>query len=183
MELETERLILRQWKDADYPKFAALNADTFVMEFFQKPLSRKESDGLAERIRSLITERGWGLWAIELKENGEFIGFTGLHIPNPTLPFSPCVEVGWRLIKRSWGHGYATEAAKESLRFAFEDLDLDEVVSFATLHNSKSQSVMRKIGMENSNQNFVHPDIDPNSPLREHVLFKISKSHWLELTS
>ncbi len=181
MNLETERLILRQWKEDDYSSFAALNADSSVMEFFQNQLSRAESDKMANKIRSLITERGWGLWAVELKETCEFMGFTGLHIPTAALPFSPCVEVGWRLKKKFWGHGYAPEAAKESLKFAFNNLELDEVVSFATLHNSKSHSVMRKIGMSNSNQNFMHPDIDDGSPLKEHVLFKISKSHWREL--
>lgn len=137
MELETERLILRQWKDDDYSKFAALNADVSVMEFFPKPLARQESDHMADKIRSLIHQRGWGFWALELKEIGEFIGFTGLHIPEADLPFSPCVEVGWRLMKRYWGSGYAPEAAGEVLRFAFEHLELDEVVSFTTLHNSR----------------------------------------------
>lgn len=163
MELEAQRLILRQWKDEDYSKFAALNADTSVMEYFPKPLSRQESDDMADKIRSLISERGWGYWAVDLKINGKFIGFTGLHIPKETLLFSPCVEVGWRLAKKFWGFGYAPEAAKESLRFAFNGLELDEVVSFTTLHNSSSQSVMHKIGMLNSNQNFMHPDIDPGS--------------------
>jgi RimJ/RimL family protein N-acetyltransferase len=182
MELETPRLVLRQWKDQDYSKFADLNADTSVMEFFPKHLSRIESDNIANKFRALIDKHGWGFWAIELKKTGEFIGFTGLYAPKDILPFSPCVEIGWRLLKEFWGFGVAPEAAKEALQFAFSSLELNEVVSFATVNNLKSQSVMRKIGMENSNQNFMHPDIDPGSPLYEHVLFKISRSRWVELS-
>lgn len=178
MELETQRLILRQWKDDDYSRFAVLNADKSVMEFFPKPLTHRESDDMANKIRSLISQRGWGFWALELKEKGEFIGFTGLHIPKADLPFSPCVEVGWRLMKRYWGFGYAPEAASEALRFAFEHLELDEVVSFTTLHNLRSQSVMRNIGMVNTNMNFPHPDIEPDSLLSEHVLFITTRSRW-----
>ncbi len=180
MRLETKRLILRQWKDEDYFEFTALNGDPSVMEFFPKILSRKESDKMADRIRSLIDDRGWGFWAIELKKSGEYIGFTGLHQPKANLPFSPCVEVGWRLANRFWGCGYAPEAAKEALRFAFITLKLEEVVSFATLKNLRSQSVMRSISMTNTNQNFMHPDFDPSNTLREHVLFKINRSHWIE---
>ena len=180
--METQRIILRQWKDEDYPKFAALNADLSVMEFFPKPLIHQESDDMADKIRSLLEQRGWGFWALELKGNGEFIGFTGLHIPTAKLPFSPCVEVGWRFAKRYWGFGYASEAASEALRFAFNSLKLDEVVSFATLRNLRSQSVMRKIGMANINQNFLHPDIDSDSLLSEHVLFKINRSRWMQFT-
>ncbi len=181
MELESQRLILRQWNDDDYSTFAALNADPSVMEYFPKPLSRQESDDMADKIRSLISERGWGFWAVEFKSNGDFIGFTGLHTPKETLPFSPCVEIGWRLSKKFWGFGYAPEAAREALRFAFNRLELDEVVSFTTLHNARSQSVMRNIGMLNSNRNFMHPDIDPGSGLSEHVLFNISRARWAEL--
>ena len=180
MELETQRIILRQWKDEDYPKFAVLNADSSVMEFFPKPLSRQESDDLTDNLRSLISQHGWGFWALELKDNGEFIEFTGLNIFKANLPFSPCVEVGWRLSKRCWGFSSAPEAASESLRFAFENLELDEVFSFTTLRNLRSQSVMRKIGMINTNQNFPHPDIESDSLLSEHVLFKITRSRWVD---
>ena len=98
------------------------------------------------------------------------------------LPFSPCVEVGWRFSKRYWGFGYAPEAASESFRFAFEYLELDEVVSFTTLGNLRSQYVMRKIGIVNTNQNFPHPDIESDSQLSEHVLFKITRSRWVDFT-
>ncbi|PHR00269.1 MAG: GNAT family N-acetyltransferase, partial [Halomonas sp.] len=109
--------------------------------------------------------------------HSKFIGFVGLHIPKESMPFSPCVELGWRLAKRYWGMGYATEAAKESLRYAFTHLGLDEVVSFTTVGNIRSQSVMEKIGMTYVS-NFQHPDLQPSDPLCEHVLYKISKDQW-----
>lgn len=180
MELETDRLKLRQWKDEDYSIFADLNEDLQVMEFFPNPLMRMESYKLADTIKGLIEKRGWGLWAVELKNTNEFIGFTGLHIPKPSLPFSPCVEVGWRLVKGAWGFGYATEAARASLKVAFEDLKLEEIIAYTALHNLRSQSVMRKLGMTNTDQNFDHPDLDPGHPLREQLLFKITKSEWQE---
>ncbi|MBS1213448.1 MAG: family N-acetyltransferase, partial [Proteobacteria bacterium] len=110
-ELETGRLKLRQWQSADLEPFARMNADARVMEYFPAILSRNESNELAERMRSLIAERGWGFWVAERKLSGEFIGVVGLHIPAANLPFSPCVEIGWRLAFPFWGHGYATEAA------------------------------------------------------------------------
>lgn len=178
MILETERLILRPWGDDDYEPFAELNADSRVMEYFPRLMTREESDAQANTIRSLIDERGWGMWACELKATAEFTGFTGLHTPSSELPFSPCVEVGWRLAHRFWNHGLATEAALKSLQFAFENLDLAEVVAFAVVGNLRSRAVMQKIGMVNTGRNFIHPDIPHDSPLREHVLYKIAKSDW-----
>ena len=177
-ELETDRLRLRQWSADDFPLFAQLNADKEVMKYFPNILSRKESDELAERCRSLIMQRGWGLWATELKASGDFIGFVGLHIPKPSLPCAPCTEVGWRLAKQYWGNGYATEAAAEALRFAFSVLDLAEVVSFTAVANQLSRAVMQRIGMIDTKINFFHPDIPENHPLSEHVLYKITQSEW-----
>ena len=102
----------------------------------------------------------------------------GLHTPKETLPFSPCIEIGWRLDEKYWGNGYATEAAFKSLEFAFEELDLDEVVSFTTTENLKSQGVMKKIGMTNTSQNFMHPAVPKDNPLCEHVLYKMTKAEW-----
>lgn len=147
------------------------------MEFFPKTLAEEESYSMGRKIKSLITERGWGFWAVEVPGNSRFIGFVGLHIPKESLPFSPCVEIGWRLAKRYWGMGYATEAANESLRYAFTHLCVEEVVSFTTVGNLRSQAVMKKIGMSYMS-NFEHPDLKPSDPLREHVLFKISKNQW-----
>ena len=133
---------------------------------------------MGRKIMALISERGWGFWAVEIPDVEKFIGYVGLHIPKDSLPFSPCVEIGWRLSKTNWGQGYATEAANEVLRYAFSSLELAEVVSFATLKNERSQKVMEKIGMVNTGQNFMHPDIARDNPLCEHVLYKIEKSRW-----
>src|SRR5688572_16828689 len=119
IELETPRLRLRQWRDADRAPFAALNADPLVMEFFPSLQSREASDGSVDAWQSQLDERGWSNWAVELLASGTFIGFVGLSVPKRMLPFSPCVEVGWRLARRHWGHGYATEGARAALRVGF----------------------------------------------------------------
>lgn len=176
--LLTERLILRQWTKEDLTPFAQICADSDVMEYYPRPLTMEESQSTGFRIKSLIQDRGWGFWAIELPGYRKFIGFVGLHTPKDDLLFSPCVEVGWRLSKECWGQGYATEAARESLRYAFTELNLTEVVSFASLVNRRSQAVMEKIGMYNTDSNFMHPDIEVEHYLCEHVLYKIKKQDW-----
>ena len=176
--LKTERLVLRQWTSDDLTPFSDLCGDVDVMEYFPKPLSEEESQKLGHRIQALIDERGWGFWAVEISEQNQFIGFVGLHTPSENLPFSPCVEIGWRIAKPYWNQGYVTEAAIASLGYAFETLGLDEVVSFTTVTNLRSQAVMKKIGMSNSGENFMHPDIPITHPLCEHVLYKISRQEW-----
>lgn len=178
LEFETERLFLRQWNVSDLEPFAALNADARVMEFFPAPLDRSASDAMAERCRSSIAERGWGFWAVECKRTRRFAGFVGLHIPAARLPFSPCVEIGWRLAFECWGQGFATEAAKAALRVGFEVLNLREIVSFTATGNRRSQAVMRRIGLFETGETFEHPDIPPGHPLREHVLFCLSRREW-----
>lgn len=173
IEFETERLRLRQWNPADRAPFAALNSDPRVMEFFLSPLTREESDAMADRCQSLIEERGWGFWATETKATHEFIGLVGLHIPSTELPFSPCVEVGWRLAFQYWGKGFASEAAKGALRVAFQSLALPEVVSFTTIHNRRSRAVMERLGMQESGA-FEHPQVPEGSALRPHCLYRIS---------
>lgn len=129
LELRTERLLLRPWRPDDRAPFAALNADPEVMACFPAPLSRKESDDLADRCDRHVHTQGWGLWAVEVVGGEPFIGFVGLDQPRFAAHFMPCVEIGWRLARPAWGHGYATEGATEALRVAFEVLGLDEVVS------------------------------------------------------
>lgn len=175
--LQTKRLILRQWTKGDFPPFADMCQDEDVMEFFPKLQTPEQSYATGKKIQSLIDDRGWGFWAVEIPNEYKFIGFVGLHIPD-NMPFSPCVEIGWRLAKEYWGHGYATEAAQEALRYAFTTLHLQEVVSFTTVSNLRSQAVMKKIGMSNSDNNFMHPDIDSTHHQCEHVLYKITKGEW-----
>jgi len=176
--LKTDRLVLRQWTEDDFVPFAQMCRDKDVMEYFPKRQTPHESCEMAKKILSLINARGWGFWAVEIPDQHRFIGFVGLHVPKQTMPFSPCVEIGWRLAKPHWGNGYASEAAKEALKYAFTALHLDEVVSFTALANDRSKAVMRSIGMYDSQQNFMHPDIAPSHPLCEHVLYKVSQSAW-----
>lgn len=180
--LKTERLLLRQWQEGDFPKFVEMGKDADVMRYFPAKLTEKESNAMALKIQSLIHERGWGFWAVELPEQASFIGFVGLHVPNNNLPFSPCVEIGWRLAAKHWGKGYATEAANAALKFAFSELDIAQVVSFTSIINTPSQRVMRNLGMCHAG-NFTHPDVPKDSPLAEHVLFKISQDKWTVLNA
>ena len=176
--LKTDRLLLRQWTEDDFFPFTEMCSDKDVMEFFPKLQTQKESYEMAKKIQSLIKDRGWGFWAIEIPDQHKFIGFVGLHTPKDSMPFSPCVEVGWRLSNQHWGKGYATEAAKAALEYAFNKLNLNEVVSFTTLANIRSIAVMQKIGMSNSGQNFMHPDIEVSHVQCEHVLYKLNRSEW-----
>ncbi|WP_037559233.1 GNAT family N-acetyltransferase [Spirillospora albida] len=171
----TQRLLLRQWRDTDREPFAAMNADPHVMEHFPAPLSRTDSDALADRAAAAIERDGWGLWALEIIETGAFIGFTGLNVPAYDAPFMPATEIGWRLARTAWGHGYATEAARAALAYAFGELALEEVVSFTTTGNHRSRAVMERIGMtRDPRDDFDHPLLPEGHPLRRHVLYRIT---------
>lgn len=179
--IETDRLILRQWKNKDLEPFAEMNADPEVMRYFPSTHTPEQSNVMAKKCYDLIGERehGWGLWAVELQETGEFIGFTGLHIPSPQLSFFPCIEIGWRLRKQFWRKGYATEAAEASLWFAFEVLFFPEIVSFTSVINEPSVGVMKKLGMKDQQKNFMHPLVPKGHVLEEHVLYAIRQEEWL----
>lgn len=172
--LRTSRLVLRAWKDEDLEAFAALNADPRVMEHMPGTLSRAASDASASKIRSSMSERGLGLWAAELPGEAPFIGFVGLSCPTFDAPFSPCVEIGWRLAHMYWGRGYATEGARAALDAAFGELGLPEVVSFTTKDNERSRRVMERLGMtRDERDDFDHPELPEGHPLRPHVLYRI----------
>ena len=180
-ELESARLRLRPWRDTDLPEFAAMSADPQVMRYFPAPLSRLESAALIGRIRGHFAEYGYGLWALERKATGAFIGFTGLLNVNFDAPSSPAVEIGWRLDPQQWGLGYASEAAWAVLRCAFDRLALDQVVSFTSQLNLPSQKVMQAIGMQHDpDGDFEHPRLPEGHPLRSHVLYRITRAQWLE---
>jgi RimJ/RimL family protein N-acetyltransferase len=201
----TERLILREWRDEDLSAFARLNDDPVVMEFMPRRLSRDESDAFAARIRMDMERRGWGLWAVEVRGPTEdargtvaagvtgragaeseqrsgdgdvpFIGYVGLSVPSFDAHFSPCVEIGWRLARQHWGRGYASEAAAASLRFAFEQLSLKQIVAFTVPLNRRSIRVMERIGMTRDLAgDFEHPKLAPGHPLRSHVLYRINRT-------
>ena len=161
---------MRCWVPPDREPFAELNADPEVMEHFPAPMTREESDALVDRISAHIEEHGWGIWAAEVAETGEFIGFIGLNAPT----FMPGVEVGWRLKKSAWGHGYASEGARAALAYAFETLGLDEVISFTSIPNVRSQRVMERIGMTHDpERDFDHPRVT-DERIRRHVLYRVT---------
>ena len=166
------RVLLRRWRDSDREPFAALNADPEVMRYFPSTMTREQSDAMVDWAGGLLDERGWGLWAVEVPGVAPFVGFVGLNVPS----FMPeVVEVGWRLAKEHWGHGYATEAAREALRVGFEDVGLDEIVSFTSVPNVPSQRVMQRIGMTHEpTRDFDHPNV-PEGPLKRHVFYAISR--------
>ena len=182
LTLETKRLYLRQWQPSDFAIFADMNADAEVMRYFPNLLSASVSDIIASKCQQLINDNGWGLWAVSikdgLKKSDAFIGFVGLNQTHADMAFAPCVEIAWRLHKDYWGQGYATEAAQTALKFAFEELNLKEVVAFTAVINRRSQLVMERIGMINTQDNFYHPALNPSHVLAEHVLYKITQQQW-----
>lgn len=173
MVIETDRLILRRWQPSDVDPFVSLNADPRVMESFPVILDRSKTEAMILEIETRMDTQGAGLWAVELKENKEFIGYIGLNVPGYTLPFSPCVEIGWRLAYGRWGNGYAQEGARASPAFGFEKLGLQEIVSFTTAGNLRSRRGMERIVMAYDPQgDFDHPQLPPNHPLLKHVLYR-----------
>jgi ribosomal-protein-alanine N-acetyltransferase len=177
-ELTTPRLWLRQWRADDLVPFAELNADPEAMRYFPATLTRAQSDEFAAWARATMSWQGWGLWAVEVPGVAPFIGLVGLNRPSFEAHFTPTIEVGWRLCRRHWGHGYASEAAAASLSFAFDQLHCPEVVAFTSTINERSIRVMRRLGMTNDPaDDFDHPRV-PDGPLRRHVLFRMRREQW-----
>jgi len=173
---ETERLLLRSWRDEDLAPFAAMNADPVVMEHFPSTLTRRESDALVVRITAQLDDLGYGLWALEVRDSGEFVGFTGLALQTFPAHFTPAVEVGWRLAQSAWGHGYATEAALAALEYGFTVAGLDEIVSMTAATNVRSQQVMQRIGMTHDPaDDFDHPNVPDGHRVKPHVLYRIRR--------
>ena len=174
--LETERLLLRPWRVDDREPFAALNADPRVMLYMPGCLSRQDSDALADRIAAHFRRHGFGLFAAELRDTRRFIGFIGFSVPSFQAHFTPCVEIGWRLAAEYWNNGLATEGARAAVRYAFDTLHLDELVSFTVPGNAASRRVMEKIGMtHNPEDDFDHPNLPAGHPLRRHVLYRLAR--------
>ncbi|HVU51682.1 MAG TPA: GNAT family N-acetyltransferase [Polyangia bacterium] len=172
--LLTPRLTLRAWRPEDRAPFAALNADAEVMRHFPATLARAESDALAARIEAHFARHRFGLWAVEVPGVAPFVGCVGLAVPAFRAPFTPCIEIAWRLARASWGQGYATEAARVVTVFAFETLRLPELVSFTVPGNVASRRVMEKLGMtRDPSEDFEHPGLPAGHPLRRHVLYRL----------
>ncbi len=184
IELHTERLLLRTWRNEDLQPFAEMVADAEVMRYFPATQSTAEAAALMARVRAHFAEHGFGLWALERKDTGAFIGFTGLGLVGFDAPFcrshGPTIEIGWRLARGSWRQGFASEAARASLACAFERLQLPEVVAFTVPANRASRGVMERIGMQRDPaDDFKHPNLPAAHRLSAHVLYRISRAHWL----
>jgi len=181
-EIRTERLLMRRWRDEDRDPFAALNADPAVMEHMQGPMTRERSDAFVDRIEACWEERGWAQWAIEVPGVAPFIGYVGLW-PADFVTGEPMVEVGWRIAHEHWGNGYVTEAAHEALRHGFEDVGLEEIVSFTVPQNERSWRVMERIGLRRDPAaDFDHPNVDAGAypHLVRHVLYRLTRAEWLK---
>jgi RimJ/RimL family protein N-acetyltransferase len=178
--LQSERLTLRPWQQSDREPFARLNADPRVMEYFPALHTREQSDASIDRFSAHLEQHGFGMWALEAHGVAPFIGMLGLNIPRFEAHFTPCVEIGWRLAAEHWGHGYAIEAARLALRFAFEDLGLPEIVSFTTPQNQRSRRVMETLGMKHDpSGDFDHPTVPEGHPLRRHVLYRMRADQYV----
>lgn len=179
VSLRTERLILREWRADDLPAYAALNADPRVMAHFPAVITREASDAQAVRIAAHFEAHGFGLFAVEVAGISPFIGFCGLARPGFAAPRDGWVEIGWRLARTAWGHGYAREAARRVLADAFTRLAFHEIVSFTVPANVRSRRVMETIGMRHDpDGDFAHPRIDATSPLSRHILYRLARADW-----
>ena len=177
----TTRLLLRGWELADEQQLLELSSDPDVMRYFPRPMTRAEVRAFIDRQRALHAAGRPALLAVETRLDGRFIGFVGLAEPRFEAAFTPCVEIGWRLKRAAWGHGYATEAAGAVLTHAFTTLGLAEVVSFTAVANEPSQAVMRRLGMRTDRaEDFDHPSVEEGSPLRRHVLYRLRAEQWLD---
>jgi RimJ/RimL family protein N-acetyltransferase len=171
--IHTERLVLRRWRGSDREPFAALNADAETMRYFPATLDRTASDAFVDRIESRFDEQGYGLWALEVIATGDFIGYTGLNPMIEDVPGAGGMEIGWRLAKHAWHHGYATEAATAALGVAFDGAGLAEIWSITAVLNEPSQAVMRRIRMTEVAR-FDHPGLPTGHRLRPHVAYHLA---------
>ncbi|MDX1982738.1 MAG: GNAT family N-acetyltransferase [Bryobacteraceae bacterium] len=172
--LTTERILLRRFEARDREPFAAINADPEVMRYFPTVLTREETAAMLEQNEAHLVRHGFGFYAVELRDSGEFAGFIGLWAPSFDAHFTPCVEIGWRLAARFWNRGLGTEGARALLHYGFGALGLGEIVSFTTEGNLPSRRVMEKLGMRRDPaDDFEHPRLPEGHPLRPHVLYRL----------
>jgi RimJ/RimL family protein N-acetyltransferase len=184
IELRTRRCVLRPWKDSDLAPWCAMNADADVRRWFPSLATEEQALGEAGRCRDAIAQRGWGMWALEVPGVFPFAGIVGLNVPHYHAPWTPAVEIGWRLPRAAWGQGLATEAARAALGFGFIELGLREIVAITVPGNAPSRRVMSRLGMAHDEAgDFDHPRIDAGHPLRRHVLYRLRRDAWQRLAT
>jgi len=175
----SERLGFRPWSENDLPKMSAINADPLVMEFFPSTATIEQTEGLIKKMKKMYAEKGYCYFAVDQLEDQQFIGFIGLSEQTYEAPFTPCVDIGWRLGKQYWGRGYATEGAKRCLELDFQNLGLNNIKAVAPVINRKSIGVMEKIGMKKQ-MDFIHPNLIHDQRLRHCVCYQIGKPNFFE---
>lgn len=176
--LQTQRLILREWRESDREILYQMNSDPVVMRYFEKTMTREESDAMYARLQKLTGDHGFTFYAAELRTTGDLIGMIGLGVPRFEAYFTPCVEVGWRLRPEYWGHGYATEGARASLELGFSK-GLKEIVAQTAIQNLPSRRVMERLGMKYcEGGDYDHPLVPEGHPVRRHVLYRITAEQF-----
>lgn len=168
----SERLGFRAWRQSDIPVMAAINADEEVMRFFPKTNTVEETATFVNRMQQQLLEKNYCYFAVDQLANQKMIGFIGLSYQTYEAPFTPCIDIGWRLAKHSWGQGFATEGAKACLAYA-KTLGIQEIKSIAPLINTPSTHVMQKIGMSKE-YTFKHPLLKDYPAIEECVVYGIS---------
>ena len=172
MEIGTERLLMRGWRESDLAPWAAMNADPEVRRYLGPLLTSAQAEAWVLNFQDDLERRGFGFWAVEVRASGAFIGFTGLGILDDEMPVAGGVEIAWRLSRPAWGHGYATEAALAALGYGFGPIGLTEIVAVTMAQNRRSRAVMERIGMtRDPAEDFDDPDVD-QGPLRRHVVYR-----------
>ncbi len=172
--IRTPRLVMRRWREEDLGAYAEMNADPVVMRYFPATLDRAASDGSVRRIEELFDSQGFGLWALEVADTAQFIGFTGLNPMPAGVPGAGGMEVGWRLAQHAWHRGYATEAAAAAVDVGFSEIGLDEIWSMTAVLNEPSQAVMRRLGMTPF-AHFDHPRVPVGHPVRPHIVYRLQR--------
>jgi RimJ/RimL family protein N-acetyltransferase len=171
VEINTARLVLRDWRESDLAPWAAMNADPAVREYLGPPLTAEQATASVRRFQDDLDRDAFGFWAVEVRASGEFIGFTGLDRVEAGMPFTG-TEVGWRLARPAWGHGYATEAAGAALEYGFATLALPEILAITTVTNQRSQAVMRRLGMTHDPAEDFDDLAEDEGPLRRQVVYR-----------
>lgn len=172
--IETERLILAEWRDDHRDAIAAINADPVVMRYFVAPMTRAESDAQVDRQIAAQAEHGFCFWAVERKADGVLLGLAGLKTGAPGTPIQDDLEIGWRLGQAGWGQGFATEAARAALAHGFRDPAVPRIAAITTTNNEKSWRVMERLGMVRDHRaDFDHPAVPVGSPVRPHITYRI----------
>ncbi|MDX1446597.1 GNAT family N-acetyltransferase [Lishizhenia sp.] len=173
----SQRLGFRNWKDADLDIYAAMNANTDVMQYFPTLMTQEESKASIEKFNSQFQELGYTYYAVDELESGEFIGFIGLSWKDFESSFTPATDIGWRLKPSAWGKGYATEGAQRCLAYAFEVLKLEKVIAICPEVNTPSERVMQKIGMKLQGA-FKHPFLKDYPHLERCLCYAIASNEF-----